>query len=90
MDDLLVHLNGVDENIRFTMEQEEDRCLPFLDVSVRREDEGSLRKGVFREKTHTDRTLAFSSHHAQSAERAVVRALLDRVDTHFSEHDTEG
>ena len=90
VDDLLVHLNGVDENIRFTMEQEEDRCLPFLDVSVRREDEGSLRTGVFRKKTHTDRTLAFSSHHAQSAKRAVVRVLLDRVDTHFSEHDMEG
>ena len=87
---LLLHLNGMDENIRFTTEQEKDRCLPFLDVSVRRRDDGSLRTGVFRKETHTDRTLAFNSHHAQSAKRAVVRALLDRVDTHFSEGDTEG
>ena len=53
MDDLLAHLNGVDENIRFTMEQEEGRCLPFLNVSVRREDDGSLRTGVFRKKRWT-------------------------------------
>ena len=51
---LLLHLNGMDENIRFTTEQEKDRCLPFLDVSVRRRDEGSLRTGIFRKETHTD------------------------------------
>ena len=62
VDRLLAHLNGVDENIRFTMEQEKDRCLPFLDVNVRREDDDSLRTGVFRKETHTDKVSRHLEH----------------------------
>ena len=61
---MLPHLNGIDDNIKFTTEQEEGMCLPFLDVSVQREEDGSMRTGVFKKDTQTDRTLAFISHHA--------------------------
>ena len=64
LDRMLVHLNGIDDNTKFTIEQEEGMCLPFLDVSVRREEDGSMRTGVFRKDTQTDRTLVFNSHHA--------------------------
>ena len=52
--ELLVHLNSIDENIKFTMEQEEDMCLPFLDVNVQREEDGLMRAGVIRKDTQTD------------------------------------
>ena len=87
---MLAHLNGIDDNRKFTTEQKEGMCLPFLDVSVRREEDGSMRTGVFRKDTQTDWTLAFNLHHARAAKKAVVRALLDRVETHFSERDIDG
>ena len=51
---------------------------------------GNMRTGVFRKDTQTDQTLAFISHHARATKKMVVRALLDRVETHFSERDIEG
>ena len=90
VDALLEHLNGMDVNIGFTMEKEKNEYLSFLDVSPRRESNGLLRTGVFRQATHTDRTSAFKSYHAPSVKKAVVRALMDRVETHFQLDDIEG
>ena len=87
---LLTHLNGMDDQIEFTLETEQGGLLPFLDVAVRRGDTGLLRTGVYRKPTHTDRVLNFHSHHSRSARAAVVHALLNRLDTHFAEGDTEG
>ena len=47
---MLPHLNGIDDQIKFTIEQEEGMCLPFLDVSVQREEDGSMRASVVIEK----------------------------------------
>ena len=55
VDRMLAHLNGIDDNIKFTIEQEEGMCLPFLDVSVRREEDGSMRTVLFRKDTQIDR-----------------------------------
>ena len=86
---LLQLLNELDENIRFTCEEEENGRLPFLDVAVERF-EGRLRTGVYRKKTHTNRVLSFASHHPISAKRGVVVSLFDRVESHFSQSDNEG
>ena len=86
---LLMYLNGMDNQIEFTLETEQGGLLPFLDVAVRRGDTGLLRTGVYRKPTHTDRVLNFHSHHSRSARAAVVHALLNRLDTHFAEGDTE-
>ena len=50
----LEHLNSVRSSIKFTMEVEEDRKLPFLDAMVMR-NEDRLVTSVYRKKTHTDR-----------------------------------
>lgn len=36
------HLNNQSSSIKFTMEQEVDRCLPFLDVLISKKHDGSF------------------------------------------------
>ena len=63
------------------MEREEEHQLPFLDVKVSRKNE-RLMTAVHRKPTCTSQVLNFDSHHSALAKSAVVRALMDRVDTH--------
>ncbi|BHF61550.1 hypothetical protein SprV_0100452500 [Sparganum proliferum] len=46
-------LNNVFLNIQFTMEEEENNQLAFLDVVVCRKDSGGLKTEVFRKATNT-------------------------------------
>lgn len=73
------HLNGVNRHIQFTVEEEKDGCLPFLDILLTRDVDGSIQTAVYRKKTHTDRYLDFSSHHPLSHKRSVAATLLRRA-----------
>ena len=75
------HINSVCHHIQFTMEEEQDLSLPFLDVLVVRHDK-TLRTQVYRKSTHTDRYLHFDSHHRQHQKLAVTKTLHDRANTH--------
>ena len=74
-EELLCHLNGVRPTIKFTVEQEEDGALPFLDTLLRRREDGSLDVSVYRKPTHTDRYLHFESHHPTHVKRGVVSMI---------------
>ncbi|BHF66782.1 hypothetical protein SprV_0200980400 [Sparganum proliferum] len=78
-------LNAVFPDIRFTMEEEENNQLAFLDVLVYRKDCGVLRTKVFRKATNTMQVLNFNSNHPISHKRSCVRTLSRRVETHCSE-----
>nr|VZI22288.1 unnamed protein product [Spirometra erinaceieuropaei] len=65
------HLNAVLLNIQFTMEEEENNQLAFLDALVCRKDCGELKTKVLRKATNTMQVLNFNSNH-QSATNAVV------------------
>ena len=72
------HINSVCHHIQFTMEEEQNLPLPFLDVLVIRHDK-TLRTQVYRKTTHSDRYLHFDSHHSQHQKLAVTKTLHDRA-----------
>ncbi|BHF80878.1 hypothetical protein SprV_0702400600 [Sparganum proliferum] len=78
-------LNAVFPDIQFTMEEEENNQLAFLDVFVCRKDCGGLKTKVFRKATNTMQVLNFDSNHPINHKRSCVRTLYRRVETHCSE-----
>ena len=72
------HLNIIEPSIPFTVEIETNREIAFLDVSVWRQDNGQLANKVYRKSTHTERYLAFESHHPM-AHKAVLKSLTNRA-----------
>lgn len=73
------HLNQQNPSIKFTMEEERENQLPFLDVLVRKEGNNHLRTSVYRKPTHTDRYINFNSHHYPRVLRGTVQCLRDRA-----------
>nr|VZI50053.1 unnamed protein product [Spirometra erinaceieuropaei] len=78
-------LNSVFPDIQFTMEEEENSQLAFLDDLVCHKDCGGLKTKVSRKATNTKQILNFNSNHPISHKRSCVRTLCRRVETHCSE-----
>ena len=74
------HLNSINPCIQFMIERESDGQLPFLDILLNREEDGSIRTSVYHKATHTDQYLCFHSHHPAANKRAVVRTLMCRAE----------
>ena len=73
------HLNSINEHIQFTVEKEENGCLPFLDSLLTHESDGSISTSVYRKKTHTDQYLQFSSHHPLAHKKSVITTRFHRA-----------
>ena len=74
----LEHLNNQRDSIKFTMEEEQDNRIAFLDVLVQREGL-KMSSLVYRKATHTDRYLNFNSHHHPKVLAGVVKCLKNRA-----------
>ena len=79
MEDFLRHMNSQSEDIKFTMEIEEDNNLPFLDVLLTKENDGTLAHQVYRKKTHTDKYIHSDSHHHPAQKIGVINTLAIRA-----------
>ena len=54
------HLNSINEHIQFTVEEENNGSISFLDTTVSRNENGSINTGIFRNATHTNKYLQFN------------------------------
>ena len=82
-------INSVEPSIKFTLENENNNSLPFLDVKVTRLDGGSFISEVYYKPTHTGRYLDFNSNHPLAHKRSVVRSLMDRAVLFSSKNDAK-
>ena len=68
--------------IQFTSKDSRpDASMPFLDILIIPNKDGSLSTTVFRKPTHTDLYLQWDSHHTVSAKYSVVVTLHHRAET---------
>jgi hypothetical protein len=74
------HLHSFNNNIKFTVEFEENNELTFLDILLIKRDV-HLPFSIYRKPTHNDRYLNFHSCHPMSVKRGVVISLVDRAFT---------
>ena len=78
----LQHLNSIHPNIKFTCEEvRSDGSMPFLDILITPEEDGSLNTPVFRKPTHTDLYLQWNSHHTISSKYSVAGTMYHRAKT---------
>lgn len=79
LNNFLDHLNSMSEDIKFTMEVEENNWIPFLDILLIRRNDGSIGHKVFRKKAHTDSYLHADSHHHPAQKMGVLQTLFTRA-----------
>lgn len=72
-------LNSQSNSIKFMMEMKENGILPFLDIIINRNQDGSIYHQVYRKKTHTEHYLHANSHHHPSQKIGVLNTLATRV-----------
>ncbi|BHF81680.1 hypothetical protein SprV_0802481300 [Sparganum proliferum] len=76
------HLNAVHPGIQFTMEEEENNQLAFLDVPICRKYCARLKTKLFRKATNRMQVMYFKSNSQISHKLSYVRTLYRRAETH--------
>jgi hypothetical protein len=76
--DYLNHLNSIDPNIQFTLEEENNKQLPFLDIMLERKNNQIITK-VYRKPTDQGLLLNYNSAHSNSTKATVARSGLYRA-----------
>ena len=79
-DEFLQHINSVDPAIQFTTEeQRQDGSMPFLDILVNPQEDGTLTTRVYMKPTHTDQYLQWDNHHNLACKYSVINTLTHRA-----------
>ena len=79
-EEFLQHINFVDPSIHFSTEEaKQDGSIPFLDIFVTLQDDGTLTTSIYRKPTHTDLYLQWDSHHNLACKYSVVNTLTHRA-----------
>ena len=83
-------LNSFHDDIKFTHETERNQCIPFLDVLVRRKENGNFATSVYRKKTSSDIYINWNSYAPRTWKIGTLHGLLQRAFTICSdESDVE-
>ena len=65
LENIFHHINNLHQNIKFTMKEESNRELTFLDTLLKRNN-GEISVLVYRKPAHTDQYSHYNSHHQTS------------------------
>jgi len=79
--DVFNAFNNLTPNIKFTMEEETNNSINFLDVPIRKEN-NTLTFNVYRKPTTTDSIIPRDSCHPQEHKHAAIRHLINRMNTY--------
>ena len=77
-ENFFLHINNLHPNIKFTMEEESNGELAFLDTLLKQNNE-EITALVYRKPTYTDQYLHYSSYHQTSCKESVVSSLFNRA-----------
>jgi len=77
------------EKIKFTMEEEEGKSIPFLDTSIHVKEDRTITTTVYRKKTHTNQYLNFNSNHHIRQKLRIISTLERRMETIVQEEDSK-
>ena len=72
------HINNLHQNIKFTMKEESNGELAFLDTLLK-QNNGEISVLVYRKPTHTDQYLNYSSHHQTSCNVLLPPCLVENI-----------
>ena len=72
------HINILHQNIKFSMEEETNGELAFLDTLLKWNN-GEISVLVYRKPRHTDQYLHYNSHQQASCEESVVSFMFNRA-----------
>ncbi|XP_053686378.1 uncharacterized protein LOC128735923 [Sabethes cyaneus] len=72
-------LNSQHEKIKFTVEQEVEGKLPFLDLLITRKEDNTLKFSIFRKPTSTDRYITTDSNHFGAQKQAAFHSMAHRL-----------
>ncbi|BHF79088.1 hypothetical protein SprV_0602220500 [Sparganum proliferum] len=76
---LVQKFNGAHPSLMFTAETETNNEIPFLDVLLHRQEDGSIQRKIFRKKTWTGQYINFHSFVPLNLKRNLVQGLAARV-----------
>ncbi|XP_062711417.1 uncharacterized protein LOC134289523 [Aedes albopictus] len=72
-------LNSRHRTIKFTVEQEAEGKLPFLDLMISRREDNKLKFGIYRKPTSTDRYITSDSNHFGAQQKAAFHSMAHRL-----------
>lgn len=76
---ILEMLNSRHTTIKFTVEKEMDGKLPFLDLMITKKEDNTLRFGIYRKPTSTDRYITADSNHYGAQKQAAFHSMAHRL-----------
>lgn len=78
IDILNKYINNINKNIQFTIENEKDNSINFLDLNIKKQN-NKLQYSIYRKPTTTDITIHNDSHHPTAQKQAAYIALINRL-----------
>ena len=79
LEEIITTLNNFHENINFTHEFEKEGKIPFLDVLVKKEENGRIQTGVYRKETNNSIYINWNAYAPKQWKIGTLRGMVRRA-----------